>query len=474
MKSITPKTIGILLLFLFISSSLFSAKKLPKKKVANLPKSEKLVYPTTLSVTDKVFGLSKVWSEVKYNFVNIDQLNFDLDSLYNQTIYKVMNTNNDEEYYDVIQNFLATMNDGHTELSGRPYSWNIYNDYIPMMIEEVDKHFYFTSIRKGHTSLDSTAIGAEVIEIEGIPVQDYVIKNYFPKISASTETSRWMMAAYKMMQGEKGSSFIGKARKLNGEIFMFSILKNGETTRTPEDQYYGYSKPRKDWVDLSWKSDIAILELNSFSKEEINKKIDDAAEQINSKAKGLIIDLRRNGGGITPVANHLLKYIVKSNYFLKFGAQRRINDSYGRAQGNYRDEYKDFYTGKAYRTDKADTVFVEPTINKFKCPIIILISNYTFSAAEDFLINLYEIPGRPLLMGQATGGSTGAPLFFYFLKDASVRICSVRMTYPYSGKPFVGEGIKPDITVYPVVSDLIKGGDYILEVALNKMKTLTK
>lgn len=474
MKSTSHKAISTFLLLLFISVSLYGVNKSPKKPTANLPKSDKLLYPTTLSVADKVFGLSKVWSEVKYNFVNIDHLNVDLDTLYNETIRKVLNTKNDEEYYDVIQNFLAAMNDGHTELSGRPYSWNVYNDYVPMIIEEIDKHFYFTSIRKGLKSIDSTAIGAEIIEIEGMPVQSYVIKNYFPKISASTETSRWMMAAYKMMQGVKGSSFNGKARKLNGEIFLFSILKNGETTRTPEDQYYGYSKPRNDWVDLSWKDDIAILELNSFSKEEINKKIDDAAEQINSRAKGLIIDLRRNGGGITPVANHLLKHIVKSNYFLKFGAQRRINDSYGRAQGNYRDEYKDFYTGKAYRSDKADTVFVEPGINKFKCPIIILISNYTFSAAEDFLINLYEIPDRPLLMGQATGGSTGAPLFFYFLKDVSARICSVRMTYPYSGKPFVGEGIKPDITVYPVVSDLIKGDDHVLDVAIDKMKTSIK
>ena len=36
------------------------------------------------SLEDKVYGLSLLWSEVKYNFVNIDRLDFDVDSLYRE------------------------------------------------------------------------------------------------------------------------------------------------------------------------------------------------------------------------------------------------------------------------------------------------------------------------------------------------------------------------------------------------------
>lgn len=33
------------------------------------------------TLEDKIYGLSLLWSEVKYNFVNIDRLDFNLDSL---------------------------------------------------------------------------------------------------------------------------------------------------------------------------------------------------------------------------------------------------------------------------------------------------------------------------------------------------------------------------------------------------------
>lgn len=51
------------------------------------------------SLEDKVYGLSLLWSEVKYNFVNIDRLDFDVDSLYRETMKKVLVTTNDVDYY---------------------------------------------------------------------------------------------------------------------------------------------------------------------------------------------------------------------------------------------------------------------------------------------------------------------------------------------------------------------------------------
>ena len=41
------------------------------------------------SLEDKVYGLSLLWSEVKYNFVNIDRLDFDVDSLYRLSLIHI-------------------------------------------------------------------------------------------------------------------------------------------------------------------------------------------------------------------------------------------------------------------------------------------------------------------------------------------------------------------------------------------------
>jgi hypothetical protein len=410
---------------------------------------------------------------MKYNFVNIDQIKFDVDSLYNATISKVIATSNDVEYYDELQRFMASFNDGHTELIKRNYSWNDINDYIPVGLTDIDNKIFISSIKK-NSGIDSTLVGAEIIELEGLPVEKYLEQYIYPTISASTENHRWFQAVIKIQGGRKGTYFNGKAKKTDGAIIPFSILRNGETTRSKDDQYWDWPSQKvsskRQRISLDWQENIAIMNIRTFGTDAIKNDIDSLALSINRKAKGLIIDLRQNGGGSTDVAHHLQKYLTLKEYFLTFGAQIRINDSYGRSQGNYRDEYKDFYLGKAYKTEEPDTVIVDKGIIPFKCPVIILIGRYTFSAAEDFLINIYEIPNRPLIIGEPTGGSTGAPLMVSLPHGAMARICSVRMLYPYSKKPFVGKGIQPDIEVKLNVADYLKGKDVVLEKAFSILK----
>jgi len=84
--------------------------------------------PNTISDNDKIYWLSQVWSEIKYNFVNIDQVAFDLDSMYNTYIEEVLNTNNDYEYYKVLKRFVASLHDGHSAVYNNN-QFSIFKDY---------------------------------------------------------------------------------------------------------------------------------------------------------------------------------------------------------------------------------------------------------------------------------------------------------------------------------------------------------
>lgn len=456
-------------LFLFILITFFVAISLSAETpVVRLNNEQEfnLSYPQLNSVEEKIYGLSKVWSELEYNFVNIDQIKFDCDSLYRATIKKILATKNDIEYYDELQRFMAAFSDGHTEVIERSYNWSDYFDYIPMSIVDIDNKLYVSSIRK-NVGLDSTLLGAEIIEIENMPTRDYVLKEIFPNISASTYNHRWYQSSSKIQQGIKGSYFNGKVCKRNGEICSFSIQRNGETTRTVTDEYWEAKKNQqsKNRVNLEWDNGIAILSIKAFQPDNVMTRIDSVAKLIQGKAKGLIIDLRYNGGGETPIADHLQMYLTTANSFLTFGAQIRINDGYGRSQGNYRDEYKDFYLNKAYKTEQPESLAVKSGIKPFGCPIVILIGKFSFSACEDFLVNIYDVPNRPLLIGESTGGSTGAPLLVPLPHDAMARLCTVRILYPYTMKPFVGNGIKPDIEVKQSIDDYLNGYDIVMAKA---------
>jgi hypothetical protein len=426
--------------------------------------------PVNINNDEKTYWLSQIWSETKYNFVNIDRLTFDLDSLYRSYIPLVLKTKNDFEYYQVLQKFMASLHDGHSQVSDNGQFFP-YTDYIPVSLEDFNKKVYITLVRK-IPGLDSTWVGAELIEVESIPTVRYLESKVFPFISASTDRHLLMQGVFKIQSGLKDEPFRGKIQKRDGKIENIELLRNGEATRTEKDQYWGpaYSYP-KELVEIKWLgNDIVLLSFNRFYPEDIAIKDFEKHVKDLYKAKGLIIDLRQNGGGSTEVAWHLQKYLTKKSYFLNYGWETRMNDGVRKANGNWIEEDKDYFLNKAYRFVKPDTIFIPDTLKRIECPAVILIGRYTFSAAEDFLVNIYELPGRPKLIGEETGGSTGSPLVVPDLPgDGYARICTRRICYPVSYKRFVNCGVKPDIEVKQTIEDYLNKKDVVLDAGIREL-----
>ena len=427
--------------------------------------------PSKITNEEKIYWLSQIWSEVKYNFINIDQVNFDLDSLYQTLIPEVISSKNDYEYYQILRKFTASLNDGHTTISNRG-QFRIFKEYIPMSLIDFDKKLYICNIRKKE-DFDSTWIGAEIIKIDKLPTIEYLEKNIFPYISASTNQHLWMQAIYKIQYDFKDKPFKATIRKTNGETEDIAIERNGEATRTQNDEYWGatpnYSREK---VELKWEKDsIARINIKSFSPEkEVINKFEEVIKQTEN-AKGIIIDLRQNGGGSTETAWHIQKYLTKGNSFLNFAWQTRINNGVRKANGNWIEEYEDYYLNRAIKFEEPEVISVPDSIKRIKCPVVILTSRFTFSAAEDFLVNIYETANRPKIIGEETGGSTGSPLVLSGLPGGGyARICTRRICYPISKKPFVNRGVKPDIEIKQNIEDYINNRDVVLERAIEELK----
>jgi hypothetical protein len=65
--------------------------------------------PNQITNDEKLYWLSQEWAEIKYNFVNIDRIKLNLDSLYKSFIPLVLTTKNDFEYYRTLQMFIASL-----------------------------------------------------------------------------------------------------------------------------------------------------------------------------------------------------------------------------------------------------------------------------------------------------------------------------------------------------------------------------
>lgn len=427
------------------------------------------VIPDKIGDTEKLYYLSLFWSEAKYNFVNMDHTPFSWDSLYQAYIPEVLKTQNDYEYYRLMQRFAASLSDGHTQVSDNGQFF-VFTDYMKILLHDFNQRVYIISIRKG-CEIDSTFLGAEILSISGVPLEKYMNDSIFRYISASTVQSRWMQGTYSLHSGFSTRPFDATVRKRDGSVANIHLLRNGEKTRTDEDEYWGvtsnYSGKRVDLKMLD--NDIAWLSINSFNE----SVIDQIAEQVSAinKSKGVIIDLRNNGGGSTEAAWYLQSLLSKEKYFLNFGWETRVNNGVRKANGNWMDEYKEYYLNQATEKVNPDTIFISDTINRITVPAVILIGRYTFSAAEDFLINMYEVPGRPLFIGSETGGSTGSPLVIPMPGDGYGRLCTRRVCFPQSMKPFLNKGISPDIIIEQTLDDYLSGKDVVLEKAVQVLNS---
>ena len=94
----------------------------------------------------------------------------------------------------------------------------------------------------------------------------------------------------------------------------------------------------------------------------------------------------------------------------------------------------------------------------------IYLDHGTFSAAEDFLVVMDQLP-HVTTIGRPSGGSTGQPLSFELPGGGRAWICTKRDTFP-DGRDFVGVGIAPDIVVRTTVEDVRAGRDPALEIAI--------
>lgn len=156
--------------------------------------------------------------------------------------------------------------------------------------------------------------------------------------------------------------------------------------------------PRRE--TLTMVGEIAVLKIPTFSdgysRENIEKLMKEAHEE---DAKGLIIDLRRNGGGASSNLNHLLSLILPPNTEYGVFLSRRIVSDWQRAHPN---EEVDLGRVATWTTSRART---RPRgIDPFEGPIAVMIDRGSASASEITAAALKE-NADAILVGSNSAGA---------------------------------------------------------------------
>jgi len=435
--------------------------------------------PNELTNEEKIYGLSKFWQEVNYNFVYLDKVDkTEWNNLYKKLISEVKEAPNDYEYYRLLQKFCAFLKDGHTNVYfPKKIQDSIYNTFFGeyrLFLSNIEDKAILTRVNK--SKKDELPIGTEIIKVNGLPTREHLEKNVLPYISSSTDYIQEDRGVERMLQGYVGTTYDLELRLPNGQLKKLKLTHK----KTEEKEVFPPFEER-ELLDLKWfKDDIAYVALNSFSDWQISMTFQEKIPELK-KAKKMIVDLRYNGGGSTNIGKEIFKNLTNDEVLYGSKMQSRlhipsfkawgkyatekdtIDDSWQKkAYLSYRDEYYHDFEYSADSISKDDLRLLKG--NRIIVPTVILIGHNTASAAEDFLI--YADKQKHMIkIGEPTFGSTGQPFLFELPNGGNARVCTKKDTYP-DGRKFVGYGIKPDIEVRKTLTDYMENNDPVLDKAI--------
>lgn len=306
---------------------------------------------------------------------------------------------------------------------------------IKGMLAELDPHTNFMP-PEIYKEFESETSG----EFGGLGIEITLQNDILTIISPIEDTPAWaagIQAGDKVIEidgfSTKGLSLAEAAQRLRG--------KNGTTVRLNIFRE-GFEKPREfpitrgvvkvksvKYTDLG--DGYGYIRLTSFienTASELEKMLKaHTAQSPGKEVRGVIIDLRRNPGGLLDQAVRI------SDMFLESGV---IVSTIGRNQK----EKEVVYAKK------------ENTYPNF--PVIVLVNEYSASASE-IVAGALQDNKRALVMGQTSFGK-GSVQSVVKLGDGSGLKLTVARYYTPSGKSIQAEGIKPDVVIDEVDNEAFK------------------
>lgn len=188
---------------------------------------------------------------------------------------------------------------------------------------------------------------------------------------------------------------------------------------------------------------IGYIYYESFSSNFGDSNLDQIISRM-SICKGIIIDVRNNGGGLLTNAEKLASRFFEKKTLVGYMRHKT---------GKGHDEFSDPYP-----------IYVEPStrINFLEKPVAVLTNRSCYSSTNDF-VNSMKYSKNTVVVGDSTGGGSGLPFSSELPNGWSVRFSSSPMTNADDEQ--IEFGLAPNYRVDMTADDIAKGIDTIIEKA---------
>ena len=419
----------------------------------------------TYSKDERILGLSRIWRDVKYNFARFYEVTDDekWDTLYREYLSLAAEAEEPRRYYELLLRFINTLNDGHTYI------------LVPDEIRPTYSALFFTSfidgkhILTGVPKASSELLGAEILAVNGIPLEGYLEKSIYPLAWHENRTFRFIHGLLGYFIGcsecdgtvistDKGdlTAHIGNDIKEEdfSSLLSFSVF--------PAHKDISERECIIDSDELSaviTSDNIAVLSFNNCW-DSVKDLLYSNAEKLRD-CSGYIIDVRRNSGGgdysCSALASLFLKNYGTGGKFYQrtYAPNRQIKNSENSREHTLIDNCQECFA-PPFLTDK---------------PVAVLVGGCTASAAESFII-MMKSENRAALIGENSAGTNGMPVIFHdsLPGGGSYAVCTMKCLTD-DGFDYNNVGISPDICCKNTVEDCLNGFDRVMDEGLKYVRS---
>lgn len=364
---------------------------------------------------------------------------------------------------DVLDRFMASLRDGHANLTYFPgrtptvvprgIRLKRFKDRIllPGALRPRQR-LYVIEANTGRPELERVPVGTEVLSIDGKPVQE-VLDDVEARTSASTAWGLEHWTDRYLLEGPADTDVKLGLRLPDGATLDLVLPRprRYQNEKDAEDfwRVYGDTVTLVTWKRLG--DGFGYIKFVSFAYERAVREFDAALDSLRD-SRGLVVDLRDNGGGLGGVVSDLVGRFFKKQVQV--------------ARYIIREPRKEYVIRDLapWIADKRKWTYAGP--------VVLIVDAGCFSACDIFT-NAMDENNRALVLGAtATGGGSASPVggpVFPEWEGVSIRV-SYLIAQRKDGSHIESRGVRPHVMVEPTLQDYVAGRDPLLERALEALQ----
>jgi carboxyl-terminal processing protease len=391
-----------------------------------------------LTAKDRKEVFEKVWKEIHDHYYDASYNGVNWEEVHRRYTPLVEATKTDQEFYALMSQMTSELHDAHTRFSS-PEQWKNFRRQqgvtVGFTVDDLDSKTVVTSVIPGteaaHAGIEP---GMIVLRVNDTPIGERIAEIQKRRLPSSSErATRWFIYN-RVFAGPADSAVKVALQRADGSVLEASVRRQ---IYSEAPQVITHVLP----------SGNVYIRFDGF-QHPITKEFRDALQKFRD-APGLIVDLRRNGGGdlavLLPIAGY---FFGKKTLFAKDSTRT------GKPLSSYVGLFKlplQLYVGR-------------PGEQIYSGPVVILVDAHSASSSEVFAAGMQDTMRAKVIGSQSCGCVLGIAKP-RVMKGGGVLEMSEVLWFSPKGRKLEGTGIIPDQLVVPTMFDLQRGRDAVLAAA---------